>query len=78
MQSDMYVGHHCEKCGAKTGFAMNVGGKLTCSCGAPMQVDSSKNAQHVRTNVSCACGGYSCAFVITDGPITCPNCKKII
>lgn len=76
MESNVFVGHHCPRCGTTIGLYGSVGGTPKCPvCGGPLQASPGGPKTHVLANVKCSgCGAsFGIISVVGDEP-KCPSC----
>lgn len=77
MEANVFVGHHCPKCGTTIATAVSVGGALSCpGCGGPMIPAAGGPRTTVIANFKCdSCGTQiGMMSVAGDGP-KCPTCQ---
>jgi len=80
MDANVFIGHHCPKCGSTVGLAAGVGGKLTCpGCGGPMQAAPGGPKVQVLANVTCrSCGSQFGLISAVGGAAKCPQCGSAL
>lgn len=79
MGGEIFVGHHCPKCGSTVALSAGVGGPLRCpGCGGPMQAASGGPDTRIIANVKCDnCGSiFGAISVVGSKSIECPSCGK--
>lgn len=79
MDAEVFVGHHCPKCGTTIGLSAGVGGPLRCpGCGGPMQAAPGGPQVRALANVQCkSCGSrFGAMIVVGSKSINCPSCGK--
>ncbi len=79
MDAEVFVGHHCPKCGTTIALSAGVGGPLRCpGCGGPMQAAPGGPNTRVLTNVKCKnCGSqFGMISVVGTESVNCPSCGK--
>lgn len=81
MDAEVFVGHHCPRCGTTVGLSAAVGGQLRCpGCGGSMQAAPGGPSVHVLTNVQCkSCGSmFGVMSVVGGDSVDCPSCGQPI
>lgn len=69
VETDIYFGHFCPKCGTAIGTAVSVGGPLTCpGCGGPMTTAPGGPQTTSRANVECPSCHAKIGFIGVHGP----------
>ena len=80
MESNVFIGHHCPKCGTTVGVATAVGSSLKCpGCGGPMQAAPGGPSVKVLSNVKCKqCGSSFGVISVVGAQPNCPCCGSAL
>lgn len=76
MESNVFIGHHCPRCGATIATYVSVGGPASCpGCGGPLVAASGGPPTTVIANAKCnKCGFSAGLFSSVGGEAKCPQC----
>lgn len=76
MESNVFIGHHCPRCGTTIGTYTSVGGIPSCpGCGGPLVAGSGGPPVTVIANANCKKCGFSAGlFSAVGGRAQCPKC----
>jgi ribosomal protein S27E len=78
MESNVFVGHYCPKCGTTIATFVSVGGTPKCpGCGGPLQAAPGGPKTKVLANVTCpGCGSKFGMVSVVGGEANCPSCGE--
>ncbi|MFH1236436.1 MAG: hypothetical protein V1685_05905 [Parcubacteria group bacterium] len=76
MESNVFIGHHCPKCGTTIATYAAIGGAASCpGCGGPLVAASDGPRTTVIANAKCnKCGFRAGMFSCVGGEAKCPQC----
>lgn len=76
MEANVFIGHHCPKCGTTIGTYASVGGQAVCpGCGGPLVAAPGGPPVTVIANASCKkCGFHTGLLSVVGGQAKCPGC----
>lgn len=76
MESNVFIGHHCPKCGMTIGTYVSVGGAAACpGCDGPLVAASGGPKTTVIANARCnRCGFGAGLFSSVGDEAKCPQC----
>jgi ribosomal protein S27E len=76
MESNVFIGHHCPKCGTTIATYASIDGAASCpGCGGPLVVASGGPRTIVIANAKCKKCGFSAGlFSCVGGEAKCPQC----
>jgi hypothetical protein len=76
MESNVFIGHHCPKCGTTIATYVSIGGAAVCpGCNDPLVAASGGPRTTVIANAKCKKCGFSAGlFSCVGGDANCPQC----